>query len=93
MAAIRVEVVYALPGGADTATVSLRPGASALDALAASGLARRHPEIDPACAQLGIFGRRVPPGARLADGDRVEVYRALLDDPKESRRRRARARR
>lgn len=93
MAEIRVEVVYALPGAADTATVSLAAGATALDALAASGFVRRHPEIDPACVSLGIFGRRVPPEARLADGDRVEVYRALLNDPKESRRRRARARR
>ena len=39
---------------------------------------------------VGIFGRRVPPATRLADGDRVEIYRPLALDPKEQRRRRAR---
>jgi hypothetical protein len=93
MAAIRVEVVYAQPGAVDAEMVSLPAGATALEALAASGVMRRHPQIDPASVRLGVFGRRVPADTRLADGDRVEVYRALFNDPKESRRRRARARR
>jgi hypothetical protein len=93
MAAIRVEVVYALAGREEVAMVSLPAGATALDALAASGLMRRHPEIDFASLRLGVLGKRVPADARVADGDRVEVYRPLVNDPKESRRRRARARR
>jgi hypothetical protein len=41
---------------------------------------------------VGVFGKRVPPDTPLADGDRVEIYRALLLDPKERRRQRARQR-
>jgi len=49
----------------------------------------RHPEIDLAAQKLGIFGRPVTAEKAVADGDRVEIYRALLIDPKEARRRRA----
>jgi putative ubiquitin-RnfH superfamily antitoxin RatB of RatAB toxin-antitoxin module len=85
---MRVEVVYALPGGHDATTVELPAGATAADALAASGMAGRHPGHD--LSQLGIFGRRVAGDARVAEGDRLEIYRPLALDPKESRRRRAR---
>ncbi|HEX7054003.1 MAG TPA: RnfH family protein [Burkholderiales bacterium] len=85
---IRVEVVHALPDAHDAIVVELREGATVAEALAASGIARRRPGID--LTRLGIFGRRVDAAARLADGDRVEVYRPLALDPKEARRRRAR---
>ena len=88
MAAIRVEVVYAAPAGVEAVPLRLPEGATAGDALRASGLAERHPAIDP--ARLGVFGRRVTPQTRLADGDRLELYRPLAADPKEARRRRAR---
>jgi hypothetical protein len=88
MAALRVEVVLALPRGVDAVTLELPAGSSVRDALVASGLADRHPGID--LSSIGIFGRRVNADARLADGDRVEVYRPLTLDPKEQRRRRAR---
>jgi putative ubiquitin-RnfH superfamily antitoxin RatB of RatAB toxin-antitoxin module len=84
---MRVEVVYALPEGEDVVTVNLAPGATAADAVAASGLDGRHPGIER--CKLGIYGKVVPPAMLLADGDRVEVYRPLLIDPKEARRRRA----
>ena len=87
---MRVEVVYALPAGHDATVVEVREGATVADALAASGIARRHPGID--LSRLGIFGRAVGRAARLADGDRVEIYRPLALDPKEARRRRARRR-
>jgi putative ubiquitin-RnfH superfamily antitoxin RatB of RatAB toxin-antitoxin module len=87
--ALRVEVVYALPGGEDAVHVSLAKGASALEAVRASGLLERHPEIDLRRHKLGIYGRVVAAGALLADGDRVEIYRPLALDPKEARRRRA----
>jgi putative ubiquitin-RnfH superfamily antitoxin RatB of RatAB toxin-antitoxin module len=85
---MRVEVVYALARGEDCVTVSLSAGATASDALAASGLVARHPEIEK--CQLGIYGKVVPRTARLSEGDRVEIYRPLEIDPKEARRRRAR---
>ncbi len=90
MAALKVEVVYALPGGEDVSTVSLAPGATASDAVIASGVITRHPEIDLARHKLGVFGKVVRRDARVADGDRVEIYRALAVDPKEARRKRAR---
>jgi putative ubiquitin-RnfH superfamily antitoxin RatB of RatAB toxin-antitoxin module len=85
MAAIRVEVVYALPDRAESVQVHLPQGATAADAVRAAGL--------PAGVAIGVHGRRVTPEARLADGDRVEIYRPLALDPKEARRRRARAKR
>ena len=87
--AARVEVVYALPAGEDAVTLELPPGSSALDAARASGIAARHPEIDLANPKLGIHGRVVAGHTPVADGDRVEIYRALAIDPKEARRRRA----
>jgi len=88
-ASISVSVVYALPGNATEIQLELPAGATVADALARSRIARRHPEIDFARAATGIFGRKVRRDAVLADGDRVEIYRPLLADPKESRRRRA----
>jgi putative ubiquitin-RnfH superfamily antitoxin RatB of RatAB toxin-antitoxin module len=89
----RVEVVYALPHGEDCVPVALAPGMTALDALRASGMLERHPQIDLRSHRLGIFGKVVAPGAPLADGDRLEIYRPLALDPKEARRRRALRRR
>lgn len=89
MALLKVEVVYALPGAEDAVTVRLPPGGTVRDAILGSGMLLRHPEIDLAAQKLGIFGRPVTAEKAVADGDRVEIYRALLIDPKEARRRRA----
>ena len=88
--ALKVEVVYALPAGEDCASVELAPGATALDAVRASGLLARHPEIDLRRCRLGVYGKVVAAEALLAGGERVEIYRPLAMDPKEARRRRAR---
>jgi len=79
--ALRVEVVDARPDGTEVVAVRLPDGSTVRDALAASGLKG---------AQVGIFGKRATMDTRLADGDRVEIYRPLAMDPKETRRRRAR---
>ena len=81
--------MYALPGGEDAVSLELRAGATAADAVRASGLLQRHPEIELGRHRIGIYGRVVAGEAPLADGDRVEVYRPLLVEPKEARRRRA----
>jgi putative ubiquitin-RnfH superfamily antitoxin RatB of RatAB toxin-antitoxin module len=86
---MEVEVVYALPEREDAVRLRLAPGATVADAVRASGILARHPQIDFAHSKLGVYGRLVAPQTRLADGDRVEVYRPLLIDPKEARRRRA----
>jgi len=82
MARIRVEVVYAMRTGADAVTVELPEGATVREALRAAGMKEG--------AALGIFGRRVAADTRLAHGDRLEIYRPLVLDPKERRRERAR---
>ena len=83
MAELVVEVVYALPKGERRARVKVRAGATVHDALEKSGL------LPLAQGKVGIFGKVVSPDAPVADGDRVEIYRALAVDPKEARRRRA----
>ena len=87
MATLRIEVVYALPEGADAVNLRLAPGATVADAVRASGLLERHPGLLQ--SRMGIYGKAVGANTRLADGDRVEIYRPLAMDPKEARRRRA----
>jgi hypothetical protein len=85
MKSIRVEVAEALPGAARVETLTLPAGSTVAHALAAAGLAARD--------RVGIFGRLAGRSTVLADGDRVEVYRPLLLDPKDARRQRASRRR
>ena len=93
MARLRIEVVYALRDRQEVVAVELQEGATAIDALNASGLAARHREIDTEAPAMGIFGWRVLPSAPLKDGDRLELYRPLRLDPKEARRAKAAAER
>lgn len=90
---IRVEVVYAEPGRVWARDLQLPAETTVAQAVAASRLAEERPDIRVAEDCLGVFGRRVKPQQVLRDGDRVEVYRPLIMDPKEARRRRARPRR
>lgn len=84
-ALLRVEVVFSPRAGVvDHTELALPASATLADALAASGLAERHPEVTTLPA--GIWGRVQPPDTPLRDRDRVEVYRPLLVDPKEARR-------
>jgi len=87
---IAVSVVYALPDRATEIELTLPSGATVADALEKSGLTELHPEVDPTRCAVGVFGRRVQHHRVLADGDRVEVYRPLVAEPKEARRRRGR---
>ena len=89
MPVIRVEVAYALHEEQALVLLDLEEGATAWQAVEGSGLLARFPDIDPAHASLGIFGRVTPPDTRLRDGDRVEIYRPLTMDPNEARRLRA----
>ena len=81
---MEVEVVYASPESQQVVKVHLEPGATVRDAVIAAGFTTRQEQ------KFGIFGKAVPPDTRVAQGDRVEIYRPLLIDPKEARRRRAR---
>lgn len=86
---IRVEVVYARPDRQEIIDVSLNDGSNVRDAITASGIGARFPEIDLTTAAVGIFSQRGSLDAVLRDGDRVEIYRALIADPKQVRRQRA----
>lgn len=85
----RVEVVYALPYAQEIVAVELEPGATVADAIRMSGLAGRHATLRSGAPAVGIHGKVVAPEQVLADGDRVEIYRPLVADPKAARRQRA----
>jgi putative ubiquitin-RnfH superfamily antitoxin RatB of RatAB toxin-antitoxin module len=92
-ACIRALVVYLHPGLQWEKAVELRPGSSLRDAVLASGVLSVAPELTEAPLDLGVFGRPWPADRLVRDGDRVEIYRPLIIDPKESRRLRAALRR
>ncbi len=87
---MRIQVVYATPSEQIVLDVELHDGATVSDAIQASGILTRFPEIDAAHAAVGIFGERAMLLDTVEEGDRVEIYRPLTADPKEARRRRAR---
>jgi len=82
-----VEVAYAKPERQRVVRLALAPGLSAIDAVRASGILRECPELDEGRLALGIYGRKVESGQLLESGDRVEIYRPLSADPRETRRR------
>jgi putative ubiquitin-RnfH superfamily antitoxin RatB of RatAB toxin-antitoxin module len=86
----RVEVCYALPDASFLVQVNVDDGTTIAQAIAASGVFSRFPEIDLARNKLGVFGKLKPADSVVRDGDRIEIYRPLQADPMESRRRRAR---
>ncbi len=86
---INIEVVYALPNEQILLKKSVPAGTTVAGAIQASGVFDKHPEIDLAANKLGIFGKLTKPDAVLRDKDRVEIYRPLIADPKEVRRKRA----
>lgn len=90
MKLVAVTVVYAVRERATVIALQLPAGATVTHALVRSAIAVRHPEIDVAHCPVGIFGKTVDRHAVVNDGDRIEVYRPLLADPKELRRMRAR---
>jgi len=88
-ATINVEVVYALPARQALLRVRLAEGATVEDAIRASGVLEAFPEIDLTRNKVGIFSKLVKLDEKVRDRDRVEIYRPLIADPKEVRRKRA----
>lgn len=86
---ISVEVCYALPAKQELVSLKLPAGATLGQALDASGLLQKYPEIDLKKNKFGIFAKLSRPDAVLRDRDRVEIYRPLIADPKEVRKQRA----
>jgi putative ubiquitin-RnfH superfamily antitoxin RatB of RatAB toxin-antitoxin module len=83
---LRVEVAYALPGRQLLLALTVPEGTTAREAVERSGLAARVAGLDLASVELGLFGKVVPATQTLRDGDRIDVLRPLLADPKEVRR-------
>lgn len=86
---IHVEVAYALPHQQVILPLRLAPGSTVAPAIEASGILAKFPEIDLAQNKVGIFGKLTKLDSALRNHDRIEIYRPLIADPKEVRRKRA----
>lgn len=86
---ICVEVAYATADEQVIVSMQARSGITVAEAIQHSGIQQCFGEIDLARQKVGIFSRPVELTQRLRHKDRVEIYRPLLADPKEMRRRRA----
>lgn len=86
---ITIEVAYALPDKHSLLTVSVDAQSTIEEAIKASGILDIHEEIDLSENKVGIWSRMAKLKDPLTDGDRIEIYRPLIADPKEVRKRRA----
>src|SRR5688572_24750022 len=86
---IMVEIAYALPEQQVIIPIRMAQGTTAEEAIKASGIINKFPEIDLNINKIGVFGKLSKLDAVLRDLDRVEIYRPLIADPKEVRRQRA----
>lgn len=87
-----VEVAYAEPEKQLIKSLQIEAGATAIEAVRQSGIFEEFVGLrDSGELELGIFGKKCEPGEVLQAGDRVEIYRPLLIDPKEARRLKAEA--
>ena len=93
---ITVEVAYALPEKQTLLSLSVPVGTTALEAVEQSGILKTYPNIDVNSDKMGIFsqvlgtkGLDEPAAYKMRERDRIEIYRPLIADPKEVRRRRA----
>lgn len=84
-----IEVAYALPEEQVLITLDVEQGTTVEQAVKLSGILEKFTDIDLTKNKLGIFGKATKPDQVLRDKDRVEIYRPLIADPKESRRKRA----
>jgi hypothetical protein len=86
---ITVEVAYALPNEQLIIPIKVQDGITVKEAINASGIRAKFPDIDLNINKVGIFGKLTKLDTKLRHLDRVEIYRALIADPKEVRKQRA----
>jgi len=84
-----IEVAYALPEEQVLMTLDVEQGTTVEEAIKLSGILERFTDIDLTKNKIGVFGKATKADQVLRDKDRVEIYRPLIADPKESRRKRA----
>ncbi len=85
---ILIEVAYAREDSQHILEVQVKKGTTLLKAVEQSGILKLYPEIDINVNKMGVFGKLGKKTAELKAGDRVEIYRPLIADPKEVRRKR-----
>jgi len=86
---MRIEVVLAMPERQELIVLDIDAGTTVADAIEQSGIVAMFEGFELDERKVGVFGQKVPVGQVLREGDRVEIYRGLLIDPKEVRRQRA----
>ncbi|MBE0362597.1 hypothetical protein PULV_a0123 [Pseudoalteromonas ulvae UL12] len=86
---MKIEVVYALPDSATCLRVEVAEGAQVEEAIIASGILEKCPQIDKDSMTVGVWNRTCKLTQILKEGDRIEIYRPLIADPKDARRKRA----
>ena len=86
---IHIEVAWGDPVKQILLALEVEAGTTLIEAIDLSGICEQAPEIEIDTARLGIFSRKKPPDFVLREGDRIEIYRPLIADPKEMRRKRA----
>lgn len=89
MAKINIELIYALPNEQDLITIMVDADSTVESAIKESGILARYPAIDLAVNKVGIFSKAVKLNETLREGDRIEIYRPLIADPKEARKKKA----
>ena len=86
---ILIEIAYATPERQLILECHIEAGTTARDAIKISGIEKHFSEINLESCDLGVFGKAVTDDHELSEGDRIEIYRPLIADPKEVRRQRA----
>ncbi|QIK38484.1 RnfH family protein [Caldichromatium japonicum] len=84
---LKVSLAYVGPQGQALRPLEVRGGTTVQAAIEQSGILAQFPEIDLKINQVGIFGKIVPMDQVLEEGDRIEIYRPLIADPKAVRKR------
>lgn len=88
-AKITVEVVYALPEEQTLLTIEVNDATTAEEVIRQSGILQHYPEIDLTKNKIGLFSKLIKLNHPVREKDRIEIYRALIADPKEVRKKRA----
>ncbi len=86
---LTIEVAYALPHEQVILSLEVPVDCTVEDAIKRSGILDTYPQIDISTDKVGIFGKMCKLNATLRNNDRIEIYRKLIADPKESRRQKA----
>ncbi|TLU64836.1 RnfH family protein [Thalassotalea litorea] len=84
-----IEVVYALPDKQILLSLHVEESSTIEQAIVASGMIQQYPQIDLQVNKVGVWNKAAKLTDLVEDGDRIEIYRPLIADPKEVRKRRA----